>query len=62
MQTAHEIETLEALQTIARELGDLDLNPTCSYGGMTTPDHLFNISYHLSELVDTMKKIEAKMK
>jgi hypothetical protein len=67
--TAVEHEAMEAMSKIAdgvieisNEISNLDLNPKDHYDGMTTPDHLYNISYYLSELVDTMKKIEAKMK
>jgi len=67
--TGAEHETMEAISKIAdgmveltNEISSLDLNPKDHYDGMTTPDHLYNISYYLSELVDTMKKIESKMK
>ena len=67
--TAAEHEAMEAISKIAdgiveisNEIGSLELNPADHYDGMTTPDHLYNISFYLSELVDTMKKIENKMK
>ena len=67
--TGAEHEAMEAISKIAdgmveltSEISSLDLNPRDHYDGMTTPDHLYNISYYLSELVDTMKKIESKMK
>jgi len=67
--TGAEHEAMEAITKIAdgiveisNEISSLDLNPKDHYDGMTTPDHLYNISFYLSELVDTMKKIEAKLK
>jgi hypothetical protein len=67
--TGAEHEAMEAIGRIAdgmteisNEISSLDLNPKDQYDGMTTPDHLYNISFYLSELVDTMKKIEAKLK
>jgi hypothetical protein len=55
------LEGLAALSCIERAIDDLNVNPSDRYDGMTTPDHLYNISYYLSELVNTLKKIEEKM-
>jgi hypothetical protein len=63
--TALEVEALEGLASlggIERAIDDLNTNPADRYDGMTTPDHLYNISYYLGEIVETLQKIEAKMK
>jgi len=53
-----EHEAMEAISQIAdgiveisNEISSLDLNPKDHNDGMTTPDHLYNISFYLSELV-----------
>jgi len=63
--TGAEHEALEGLSSIveiANAISELDMNPKDHYDGMTTPDHLYNISYHLGEIAEVLQKIEAKMK
>jgi hypothetical protein len=64
MTTAHEVETLDTLKNLVEAVRDIDVdtNPKDSYDGMSTPDHLYNISYYLGEIVEVLQKIEAKMK
>ena len=53
MQTAHEVETLEALQGIARSLGDLECDPrsTVEFGTET-----YNLISWLGESLDSIAK------
>ena len=63
IQTAHEVETLEALQSIARALGDIecDSRPTVSFE-IDTHNMFSWMGEQLFEIAETLKKIEQKMK
>jgi hypothetical protein len=62
MNTAHEVETLEALQGIARALADLECDKTATIEFDTETYNLISwLGESLQSIANTLKKIEEKM-
>ena len=63
METAHQVETLEALKGIARALGDLECDPRSTVEfGTETHNLIAWLGESLDSIAKTLEKIESKMK